>query len=185
MLRLLQLFSQSSVLAPFRALVHDAALARLRLITLPPSLFTYVCGCATHICAQLSNPRIARAADEPPASTSPATTATDSSLVAPGSLWIVKPAASTNRGCGIKMCNGYDEVMTAITTPSSSVYNNRLTKKYGFIVQKYMEQVRLARSIGDASRAKTQRAKSSEDALRPELLKTLCLSANTLAPRSF
>ena len=58
----------------------------------------------------------------------------------PGSIWIVKPAASTNRGVGIKVCHGYNDVIKTVTTPSKSKYNNRLTKKHGWIVQKYMEK---------------------------------------------
>jgi len=63
-----------------------------------------------------------------------------------GSIWIVKPAASTNRGMGIKVCHGYGDVMKTITTPSKSKHNNRLTKKHGWIVQKYMEKVSERRS---------------------------------------
>ena len=51
-----------------------------------------------------------------------------------------QPAASTNRGCGIKVCHGYNSVIKTITTPSKSKYNNKLTKKHGWIVQKYMEK---------------------------------------------
>ncbi|GMH46226.1 hypothetical protein TrRE_jg5694, partial [Triparma retinervis] len=64
----------------------------------------------------------------------------DSKDCEPGSIWIVKPAASTNRGVGIKVCHGYDDVIKTVTTPSKSKYNNKLTKKHGWIVQKYMEK---------------------------------------------
>ena len=42
-----------------------------------------------------------------------------------GSLWIVKPAASTNRGYGIQVCQGYDQLVEAVTKPSKSKLNNR------------------------------------------------------------
>ncbi len=76
---------------------------------------------------------------DPPESSS-LTTATMSGTCSAGSIWIVKPAASTNRGCGIQVCHGLDNVVNAISTPSKSALNNRLTRKYGFIVQKYIER---------------------------------------------
>ncbi|GMH83613.1 hypothetical protein TrST_g7152 [Triparma strigata] len=57
-----------------------------------------------------------------------------------GSLWIVKPAASTNRGCGIQVCQGFDQVIQAVTNLSKSKLNNKLTKKHGWVVQKYLER---------------------------------------------
>ncbi|GMH72943.1 hypothetical protein TL16_g06050 [Triparma laevis f. inornata] len=63
-----------------------------------------------------------------------------------GALWIVKPAASTNRGCGIQVCEGYDQVIQAVTTQSKSKLNNKLTKKHGWVVQKYLERPYLIHS---------------------------------------
>ena len=57
-----------------------------------------------------------------------------------GALWIVKPAASTNRGCGIQVCEGYDQVIDVVSKKGKSKLNNRLTKRHGWVVQKYMER---------------------------------------------
>jgi hypothetical protein len=60
-----------------------------------------------------------------------------------GSLWILKPASSTNRGSGILMCSSPSNVIDTINRVkrdgSGSRWNDRLIAKYGWVLQKYME----------------------------------------------
>ena len=64
----------------------------------------------------------------------------------PGSLWILKPSASTNRGCGIKLCSSLPEIISTVDVLSTgSPLNDRLTARHGWVVQKYLERPLLVR----------------------------------------